>query len=33
MLVPIQLTDQERLDLVAFMQTLTGDAEGRRSSR
>jgi cytochrome c peroxidase len=26
MMHPIQLTDQERLDLVAFMETLTGDA-------
>ena len=28
MLVPIQITDQERLDLVAFMETLTGDGDG-----
>jgi cytochrome c peroxidase len=32
MLVPIQLTEQERLDLVAFMETLTGKSEGPRSS-
>jgi cytochrome c peroxidase len=32
MLVPIQLTEQERLDLVAFMETLTGKGEGPRSS-
>ena len=31
MMVPIRLTDQERLDLVAFMETLTG--EGTRPSR
>jgi len=28
MMLPIQLTDQERLDLVAFMETLTGN-DGR----
>jgi hypothetical protein len=28
LMVPIQLTDRERLDLVAFMESLTGDAEG-----
>lgn len=33
MLVPIELTDQERLDLVAFMETLTGDGEGLRKNR
>jgi cytochrome c peroxidase len=32
MMLPIRLTDQERLDLVAFMATLTGDAD-RRPSR
>ena len=32
MLVPIQLTEQERIDLVAFMETLTGKDEGPRSS-
>jgi cytochrome c peroxidase len=32
MLVPIQLTEQERLDLVAFMEALTGKGEGPRSS-
>ena len=26
--VPVELTEQERLDLVAFMQTLTGSPEG-----
>jgi cytochrome c peroxidase len=26
MLVPVQLTETERLDLVAFMETLTGQA-------
>jgi cytochrome c peroxidase len=31
MMVPIRLTDQERLELVAFMETLTG--EGTRPSR
>jgi cytochrome c peroxidase len=30
MLVPIQLTDRERLDLVAFMGTLTGKSENPR---
>jgi cytochrome c peroxidase len=33
MLVPIKLTDQERGDLVAFMDTLTGADEGARPSR
>jgi cytochrome c peroxidase len=33
MLLPIELTDQERLDLVAFMETLTGDSEGPRKVR
>jgi len=33
MLVPIQLTETERLDLVAFMETLTGDGEGTRPGR
>jgi cytochrome c peroxidase len=33
MLVPIQLTEAERLDLVAFMETLTGDDAGSRPSR
>ena len=33
MLLPIQLTEPERLDLVAFMETLTGDGEGARPSR
>jgi cytochrome c peroxidase len=33
MMVPIQLTDQERLDLVAFMGTLTGEGDGARPSR
>jgi cytochrome c peroxidase len=28
MMTPLQLTEQDRLDLVAFMQTLTGIAEG-----
>ena len=32
MLVPIQLTEQERLDLVEFMETLTGKGDGARSS-
>jgi len=31
MLVPIQLTEQERLDLVAFMETLTGKNEDPRA--
>src|SRR6266436_4731228 len=33
MLVPVQLTETERLDLVAFMETLTGDDAGSRPSR
>jgi cytochrome c peroxidase len=33
MLLPITLTDEERLDLVAFMETLTGEGEGPRPSR
>jgi len=33
LLAPIQLTDQERLDVVAFMETLTGDGEGPRPAR
>jgi cytochrome c peroxidase len=33
MLAPIQLTEAERLDLVAFMETLTGDDAGSRPSR
>jgi cytochrome c peroxidase len=33
MLVPIKLTEQERGDLVAFMETLTGAGEGARPSR
>ena len=33
LMFPIQLTDQERLDLVAFMQTLTGAPEGRSGTR
>ena len=33
LLVPIQLSDAERHDLVAFMETLTGDGEGPRSRR
>jgi cytochrome c peroxidase len=33
MLVPVQLTATERLDLVAFMETLTGDGDGPRPSR
>jgi cytochrome c peroxidase len=28
LLQPIELTEQQRLDLVAFMQTLTGTPEG-----
>jgi cytochrome c peroxidase len=32
MMVPIQLTDQERLDLVAFMETLTGNDDSARSA-
>ena len=28
LLVPISLTEQQRLDLVAFLQTLTGIPEG-----
>jgi cytochrome c peroxidase len=33
MLVPVQLTEAERLDLVAFMETLTGDDAGSRPGR
>lgn len=32
LMVPIQLSDQERRDLVAFMETLTGAAEQRRGT-
>jgi len=33
MLVPIQLTETERTDLVAFMETLTGQSQNARPSR
>jgi cytochrome c peroxidase len=33
LMVPIQLTERERLDLVAFMETLTGDADGPQPGR
>jgi cytochrome c peroxidase len=33
MMLPIQLTDQERLDLVAFMETLTGNDDSAQSAR
>jgi cytochrome c peroxidase len=33
MLAPVQLTETERLDLVAFMETLTGEGEVARPSR
>ena len=33
MMLPIELTDQERLDLVGFMDSLTGNDEGARSAR
>ena len=33
MMLPIQLTDQERLDLVAFMETLTGNDDTAQSAR
>ena len=33
LMLPIQLNDQERLDLVAFMNTLTGAPEGRNGLR
>jgi cytochrome c peroxidase len=33
MLLPIQLTERERVDLVALMATLTGDGEGPRPGR
>ena len=33
MMHPIQLTDQERLDLVAFMETLTGNDDSAQSAR
>jgi cytochrome c peroxidase len=32
-MLPIKLTDQERLDLVAFMETLTGNDDSARSAR
>ena len=31
--VPVELTEQERSDLVAFMQTLTGSPEGESRAR
>jgi cytochrome c peroxidase len=33
LMIPIRLTDQERLDLVAFMETLTGAPEGKNGVR
>jgi cytochrome c peroxidase len=33
LMLPIQLTEQERLDLIAFMETLTGAGDGARPSR
>jgi len=33
MSVPIQLSEPERLDLVAFIETLTGDGEGAQPNR
>jgi cytochrome c peroxidase len=33
MLIPLGVTDQERLDLVAFMETLTGNDEGAGKAR
>jgi cytochrome c peroxidase len=33
MMLPIKLTDQERLDLVAFMETLNGAGEGAKAGR
>jgi cytochrome c peroxidase len=33
LMLPIQLNDQERLDLVAFMGTLTGAPEGKSGAR
>ena len=33
MLLPLGVTDQERLDLVAFMETLTGNDEGAGKAR
>jgi cytochrome c peroxidase len=33
MMHPVQLTDQERLDLVAFMETLTGNDDNAQSTR
>ena len=35
MMMPIELTEQERLDLIAFMETLTGAADSAscRSAR
>ena len=32
-MLPVQLTDQERLDLVAFMETLTGNDDSARAAR
>ena len=28
MIVPLELTEQDRTDLVAFMETLTGEEDG-----
>jgi cytochrome c peroxidase len=33
LMLPIQLTDEERLDLVAFMESLTGDAQHSPGAR
>jgi cytochrome c peroxidase len=33
LMVPMQLSDPERLDLVAFMETLTGNSDARQPSR
>jgi hypothetical protein len=32
-MLPLQLTEEERLDLVAFMESLTGAVEDPRKSR
>jgi cytochrome c peroxidase len=33
LMLPLQLTEEERLDLVAFMESLTGSADQRRTTR
>ncbi len=33
LMLPLELTEQERLDLVAFMESLTGAPEPKRTAR